>query len=382
MKKILIIGGYGNAGRCIARLLLEQKRDVHVILGGRDIEKAQRLAHALNEGSATGRVSAVQLDATQKDSLEAALPQADFVVNAAGTMTHTSLIAEALLQARKDAMDTQLSSPEKLEVLGRYASTFKDAGLCYITDGGFHPGVPAALVRFAAIEFDRLERANVFSAMRINWKALELSPETMDEFVHEFRYYNGATFQNGAWVKPKSYEAAPFNFGPPFGREYCAPMYLSELAVLPEEIPSLKETGFFVSGFNVLTDYLLIPVVYLAARWLPTRKLRWASRLFKWGLGFTRPPYGIHLVADCRGVEDGISRRRRIRLYHRDAYLMTAAPVTACLLQYLDGSIRKPGLWYQADIVEPARFIADLVHMGVRVTEETDRTRKRKAQPA
>ncbi len=49
-------------------------------------------------------------------------------------------------------------------------------------------------------------------------------------------------------------EIPKFNFGELFGERYCLPMYLEELQSLPGLIPSLNETGFYISGFNWMTD--------------------------------------------------------------------------------------------------------------------------------
>jgi hypothetical protein len=53
-----------------------------------------------------------------------------------------------------------------------------------------------------------------------------------------------------------------------------------------------------------------------------------------------------------------------------DGYLLTAAPVVACLRRLLDGSIRRPGVWLQGHLVDPDSFFTDLASFGLTVEAE------------
>ena len=85
-------------------------------------------------------------------------------------------------------------------------------------------------------------------------------------------------------------------FGPPFGRRACIAMTLGEMDALPDLIPSLRETGFFVGGFNPVSDWLVSPLVMVGLRLAPRRLLRPLARLQFWSMArFARPPYGTVL---------------------------------------------------------------------------------------
>ena len=66
-----------------------------------------------------------------------------------------------------------------------------------------------------------------------------------------------------------------------------------------------------------------------------------------------------------------------VSVFHPDGYVLTAAPMAACLLQMLDGSARKPGLHFQALLADPVRMLTDLQKMGIEVqhSEAPSRTR-------
>jgi saccharopine dehydrogenase (NAD+, L-lysine-forming) len=73
------------------------------------------------------------------------------------------------------------------------------------------------------------------------------------------------------------------------------------------------------------------------------------------------------LKVEARGQHVGEPKSINLTVFHPDGYMFTAIPVVACLLQYLDGSIRKPGLWFQANVVDPDRLMADMENMGVEI---------------
>jgi hypothetical protein len=148
------------------------------------------------------------------------------------------------------------------------------------------------------------------------------------------------------------------------------PMHLPEMESLPRSLPDLQETGFFVGGFNPLTDYFILPLVMLMLKFLPKGYWRYAARLLRWGINQTKPPYGIMLAADCTGRDGNTKKEGTITLFHEDGYVMTAAPVVACLEQYFGRDQRMPGLWLQADFVEPVDFMNRLKSLGISVEEK------------
>lgn len=366
-KQFLILGGYGTTGRLIAELLL-QETDVQLVLAGRNREKADSCVKRFNENFAGNRVSAARIDAADPQSLQNAFDQVDLVIVASSTTDYTENVAKAAIKAHIDYLDTQLSTVSKLNSLRALKNEIKEADCCFITDGGFHPGLPAALVRYAASHFDRIKKAHIGSAINLNWKALSLSNSTINELIEEFKHYQPLAFQNEGWKKLGWNDYKTFNFGAQIGNKYCVPMMLEEMRALPSFYPSLQETGFFVAGFHWFTDYIIMPIGMAALKIWPKKAVTPVGKVFYWGLRtFCKPPYKTVLQLEASGIKNEKQKNVRITLAHEDGYFMTAVPVVACLLQYLKGSIRKPGLWFQANIVDPNQILQDMERMGINI---------------
>jgi len=363
LKSILILGGYGNAGLVIARLLLSQTK-VRLILAGRNGTRAQHAAEQLNAAFQTGCVSGVQVNAASRESLIAAFRQVEIVVVASSTVAFTQIVAEAALASGIDYCDIQISAATKRQTLAALRERIVGSGRCFITDGGYRPGIPAAMVRYAATQIPELESAPVASVFQVNWKAREFASSSAAEFVDELKSFDPLILKNGTWQPGKMSEMQAIDFGEPFGRKYCMPMFMEEFRPLPERIPSLRETGFYSAGFGGVVDYLIVPLAFILLAIAPNRSRQPIARLVEWGLKqTTRPPYGAVLRMKAQGAGQVLE----MTIFHKDPYVLTAASAVACLLQYLDGSLRKPGLWRQATLVEPVRFFEDLMRFGVQV---------------
>ncbi|MBS1272215.1 MAG: hypothetical protein MAGBODY4_01355 [Candidatus Marinimicrobia bacterium] len=367
-QRMLVLGGYGNTGRLIAELLLKQT-DVKIAIAGRNQSRATEFVQNLNSRFPGDRVSALSVDATDAAALRLACANVDFVVNAASTAEFTREIVQTILAVKVDYLDTQYST-QKVNILESMRPQIEESDSCIITDGGFHPGLPAAMVRYAASKFETLRSANVSSYIRQNWKAVDVSESTRTEMAEEFRDYRYDVYKNGEWEASWK-NMRRFDFGDPLGTKNCAPMFLQELTSLPEEFPSLQETGFYVTGFHWFVDYVVMMLGWLGMKIWPDRLKRPVGQLLLWSLQLTSsPPFLTILQLEAEGKNNETPHKFLMRISHRDGYYLTAVPVVACLMQYLDGTIGAPGLWYQANVVEPQRFMNDLRDMRIDMSEE------------
>ena len=323
--RFLVLGASGNTGSRIARLLLAECERARVVLAGRNEQATGELARELAAAHGEERCATRRVDASDPAGVRAALEGADMVVVASSTACHVENVIDAAIDARVDYLDTQYSS-QKIDRLKAAAPRIEAAGICAITDGGFHPGVPAALVRWAAAKIASLRVANVGSLLGIDWKSLELADATMLEMVQELAEYSSRHYRAGEWRSMgwTGSGGLSFDFGGRWGRRSCVPLFLEELGELPDAFPTLRETGFFVGSFGWLPDYVVMPIVMLGVKLGPRLVQQPLSRLFARSLRWasSRPS------RPCFSSRRGRGRRRRAEGASRCASLTPTATIS------------------------------------------------------
>lgn len=369
IKTFLILGGYGNVGIILSELLLKETK-LKLIIGGRNLEKAESVATSFNKKFEGERVSGVYVDATDSKKLREIFEKVDFVFVASSTAKYTELIAKTSLETGCDYMDIHFGS-QVYNTLKNFSKDIEKSECCFITGGGFHPGLPSAVIRYASQYFDSMDKVIVAGLMNVDFKNYEMSQATEIEFLEEILDFQPFVYKNGAWQKINIMSTKDFitiDFKGEFGKKQCTPMFFEELREIPTIFPTIKETGFYIAGFNWFVDYVIFPFIFIALKLFPKSLLKPMSKLMVWGLKtFSKPPYGLVMKLEVSGKKEDKIKNLEIELSHDDGSYFTAIPVVACLLQYLDGSINKSGLWLQANVVEPHRFFDDIKRMGVKI---------------
>jgi saccharopine dehydrogenase (NAD+, L-lysine-forming) len=361
MSRILILGGTGYTGRLIAKHLLEYSK-ADVTIATRHLDRAQAFADEWNRQFSDHRVKAIYADASQANSLRLAFTDQVMVVVAAPITVYAENVIRTSLEMGLNYLDIQLGA-QKLALLQSLADEIARADRCFITEAGFHPGLPSALVRYAAAHLDSIESAITLGYLNMG-KDLPYS-EAVDELVESFKEYNGQVFKNGQWTKTNSYEMRTCDFGGDIGRRRCYSMFFEELRPLPTMFPSLGETGFYISEMHWMLDWVVMPMTWAWLKIAP-KAVRPIGKFLWWGMcTFHKPPYRVELQVQAAGLKDGRSVMLQASVSHPDGYELTAIPVVATLLQYLDGFARKPGLWMMGHLVDPLRLMKDMEKMGV-----------------
>lgn len=360
--RIAVIGAAGGVGRLLVELLLAHT-DGQLVLAGRHLERLESVAGPLRERFDPSRLSVASGDATDADSMRQAFADCQLVINATTASANATTIAGVCIELGSDYLEMNLA--RTLEPLAEAADA---AGVALIDQAGFHPGLPAPLIRWAAQRLDTLSVARVFMAMDADFR----EPSSTVELVDAVGEARGAHVRDGQWTKATYRDQQRYDFGGKFGRKQCFPLEMIELREIAAEV-GLAEAGVYASGFNWFIDNVVFPINMLAYKIRKGLMRKTLSKMLYWGARrFSPRGCSVNFVLVGTGTQAGQEREFTARIDTDDGFTFTAAPVLAALRQFDDGSARRPGLQMMGIAVDPNRLFDDLAPFGVTIVSDLE----------
>ena len=391
--KIVVLGGTGLTARCAVRDLAENADVSEVVIAGRNLKKAQKLAEEI-KGNARAQVSIAQFDATKHDTIVKALKGADVAVN--GVQYNYNInIMKAALEAKTHYLDLGGLFHTTLKQM-ELNDKFEKAGLTAILGIGECPGITNVMARYAVDRLDSVETILVRDswmdftdggpAFVVTWSISTLFDEMT---VPAVIYKNGQYKQ----VPPLSGKET-MKFPEPFGTQDQYYTIHSEAATFPISFKDkgIKNVNWKEGGPGFLDMRTLVNVGLASEKPLKVNNIEISPRQFFLKLLKEQNMMGWpeDIIPDdweiTRSIAIGKKKGKKIS-YIMDsifrsnkAWKCTAGqvavgvPASIAAQMIAKGDIDAKGTIPPELCVKPEPFIAELAKRDIKVYETVKRT--------
>ncbi len=237
VKRVLVLGGYGNFGRFICQEL-SRDSNIQLLVAGRSMKKAKAFAECLPTSNAP---SPLQLDISS--GIEQALQtiQPDIVVNTVGPFQGQSYhVPQACLSAGCHYIDLA-DGRDFVAGIGILDESAKNKEISIITGASSVPALSAAVLDHYQNQFSGLESVEYgISTAQHTTRGLATTQAVLSYAGKPINtLIKGHLCQVVGWQGLRSYR---FNG---LGRRWLACCDVPDLAIFPERYPELKTIRFY-----------------------------------------------------------------------------------------------------------------------------------------
>ncbi len=161
MAKVIVLGGCGAVGSVAVKTLAAQEIFDHVVIGDMNMERAGKIISEIGGK----KVSAIQFDAMDPQSIKNAIQGCDLVLNCVGPFYKSvKLILRAVIESGINYVDVCDDVDVTLEILEMDEDAGK-AGISALIGMGSSPGATNLLAKFAADNLlDETDSIDIFHA--------------------------------------------------------------------------------------------------------------------------------------------------------------------------------------------------------------------------
>ncbi|SHM88707.1 Saccharopine dehydrogenase, NADP-dependent [Cyclobacterium lianum] len=357
--RILIIGGYGRAGKSISRLLASYDQ-YEIITAGRTLAKAQKQTEHLQNEFPGGVFKAMEVDINNRKKLTDIIREVQLVIVAVPLDYQNSLsLIDAVLNS-KNAHHIDLSpGKEKHLAFNEMKEAIEEWEHLFLLDAGFEPGLPGFMARWALCELDKPEKLLI--------EGVYHDPEIPDGGIKDIIGHNEPAYivKNGTLKKACPFKMKIAEFPQGFGKAISVPIWMPELQSIPSKY-NLKNMAYYHAGINGLANIIMLSWQMIFNKFLP---MNVGVSLFRWAIqNFTKKPYG----GVIRVTAENSHLKREITNSHNELYEATAIPVVTTARLILKNEPDQFGFFFMGEWVPKNDFLHNLQALGMKVSVKNE----------
>ncbi|ODS22964.1 potassium transporter [Candidatus Endobugula sertula] len=366
VKRVLVIGSYGNFGSFIVKELVKDK-DIQVIIAGRSLEKANQLIDSIVKG---GRGADHQPDAAQVD-IHKHFPEAlqqlkpDIVIHTSGPFQAQSYdVANACVDCGADYIDLA-DGREFVAGITELHEKAKQAGVTVISGASSVPCLTSAIVDYYIDEFTTLESLDYgITTAQKTTRGLATTAAILG--------YTGKAFNtlvNGKLTNIYGWQGLKARNFHPLGLRLLGYCDIPDLALFPERYPSVKTLRFY-AGLEIKFIHLILWSLSWLVRMGLINNLRRSaplllklSFLFDW-LGSASSGFYMELSGkDNNGSEKSILFE--LVAHSGDGPYIPCMPAILLTKKLANGQIAEKGAYPCVDFISYDEYLSALGELDI-----------------
>ncbi|MEH6800875.1 MAG: saccharopine dehydrogenase NADP-binding domain-containing protein [Halopseudomonas sabulinigri] len=297
VRRILVLGGYGNFGKRIVTSLCGSP-DITLIIAGRNLAKAEALRQSLNKET-NAQLTTAELDIhspTLVEQLRALQP--DLLIHTGGPFQGQDYrVPEACIAVGCHYID--LADDRRFVCdIGQLDAAARSGGVLLVSGASSVPGLSSCVIAHFAERFARLDDIDFAIAPGNQAERGEATVSGILSYTgHPIRVWrDGAWAKVYGWMSPRT-----LPFDQTIGRRPLANVDIPDLELLPLAYPSVRNVSFQAGLEIPLLHYGMYLMAWLARLGLVRDWSRWTTPIVR------ASEYFIRWGTDTGGMQINLS---------------------------------------------------------------------------
>ncbi|MEC4805489.1 MAG: saccharopine dehydrogenase NADP-binding domain-containing protein [Jaaginema sp. PMC 1079.18] len=358
-QKVLILGGKGRIGSCVAEDIFNHT-DAEITVTSRQVNRDVR-----------SRTRWLQLDLDHTEKLRQAIREADLAIHCAGPFHYRDgRVLKTCIEEGTHYLDVSdhRSFFQKVISLREKA---EQAGITATLNTGIFPGISNSMVRQGVEQFDQAKTIHLSYVVAGSGGAgLTVLRTTFLGLRQAFLVWKDNQWQT---VSPYS-DRETVTFPQPYGKTGVYWFDMPEAYTFAESFPGVD---------NIITKFGSVPDLYNHLTWITAHVFPSAWIESSGGIEFFSKVsqimtqvtdkfsgIGVAMRAEITGEKDGKMQKYCSTLVHENTAI-SAGIGTGTVAQYiLEGKLQKPGIWAVEQALSTELFTAAMSDRGLEIIQQ------------